>query len=106
MRARSKRTQKVEVEGSVPVIFLKEGRKFVAYTPVLELATCADTLDDAKKRFGEALEIFFEELVNMGTLEEVLAECGWRKISRPRARWVPPEVEVVAEESFPVPVPV
>ena len=33
-----------------------------------------------KKRFKEAVSIFFEELVKKGTLDEVLESLGWQKI--------------------------
>jgi hypothetical protein len=33
----------------LPVIFLKEGKKFIAYTPTLDISTCANTFDKAKK---------------------------------------------------------
>lgn len=75
---------------NLPVSFLREGKYFIAYTPALDLSTSGKTFAEAKKRFEEAVEIFFEELVEKGTLNEVLIGLGWRQIGR---KWVPP-VEV------------
>jgi hypothetical protein len=37
--------------------------------------------------FSEALEIFFEKCLKMGTLQDILDSCGWVKR---KTRWVPP----------------
>lgn len=72
------------------ITFHKEGTKVIAYSPALNLSTCGDSMEQAKKRFEEMLPIFFEEVDNMGTLEDVLLECGWKKISHPHKHWQPP----------------
>ena len=99
-----KKSERVHIDCSVPVIFLKEDKKFVAYTPVLDLSTCGDTFEDARRMFAEAVTVFLKELVRMGTLEEVLTECGWQKVSRPKRQWVPPAV--VGQEDQPVKIAV
>ncbi|KKU49911.1 MAG: hypothetical protein UY47_C0002G0020 [Parcubacteria group bacterium GW2011_GWB1_49_7] len=71
--------KKLNFQASLPVTFLREGNKFVAYTPALDLSTAGDTFEQAKSRFSEAVQIFFEECYNMGTLERVLKELGWRR---------------------------
>ena len=75
------------VKVKIPMTVFKEGRAFVAYSPVLDLATSALTFEKAKSRFEEAVGIFLEELVEKGTLEEVLAGLGWEKTRR---EWNPP----------------
>ena len=92
-------------EVSLPVTFLKEGRKFIAHTPALDLSTCGDNFEQTKKRFEEITQIFFEELSEMGTLEDVLLECGWKKVSRPKVHWIPPIIISRTEETFKVPCP-
>jgi len=82
-------TKTPDIQGEIPVIFFEEGGKFVAYSPALDLSSCGESLEEAKKRFGEAAAIFLREVSEMGTLDEVLAECGWHKAS-PGQRWVPP----------------
>ena len=87
----------------LPVLFLREGLKFVAYTPALDISTCGNTFEQAKKRFAEALDIFFQELVKMGTLDQVLSDCGWTKVARPRAHWVPPVLIGQEQQSISIP---
>lgn len=84
----------------IPVSFLREGKRFVAYTPALDLSTSGKTFEEAKKHFEEASELFFEELARMGTLDETLTNLGWRKVER---RWAPPVL--VAQEQSRVRVP-
>ncbi len=86
----------------LPVIFFKEGKKIIAYTPALDLSTFGNTLAQAQKRFGEIVEIFFEELVKMGTLEEVLLECGWE---RHHNEFLPPTVISQGLTTVSVPLP-
>lgn len=72
---------------NIPVIFIKEGKSYIAHSPVLDLSTSANTYEKAQKRFPEVVKIFFEELVEMGTLDEVLAGLGWKKVE---SKWTPP----------------
>ena len=72
------------------VAFYREGDKFIAYSPALDLSTCGDTQEQAKIRFEEALQLFLEESDKMGTLDDVLLECGWKKIGHPQKTWLPP----------------
>lgn len=64
---------------NLPVSFIKEAEQFVAYTPALDLSTSGSTLEEAKNNFTEAVEIFFDEIVEMGTLEDVLLDLGWKR---------------------------
>ncbi len=75
----------MKVKGSnikLPVSIFREGKAFVAYTPVLDISTCGDTLAEAKRRFNELVWIFFKELKRKGTTDEVLTSFGWRKVGR------------------------
>lgn len=91
---------KAAITYSIPVSVFREGDYFVAYSPVLDLATSAKNFELAKKRFLEAVEVFFEELLQKGTLDEVLASLGWRKV---RKTWQPPTI--VAQETEKISVP-
>ena len=94
--------KKIEsIGGSLQVVIIKEATKrYVAYSPALNLATQGKTESEAKSRFGEIAQIFFEEVVEDGKLEEALKELGWKKTHR---RWRQPpkakikEVEKVLE---------
>lgn len=64
---------------SLPVTIFREGKAFVAYTPALDLSTAGKTEAQARRMFAEAIEAFFEELIEMGTVESALKELGWTK---------------------------
>jgi len=68
---------------------IKEGKSFVAYSPALDLSSVGQTAKQARANLVEAAELFFEEIIEKGTFEEVLIELGWRKVDK---RLVPPEV--------------
>ena len=72
---------------SIPVSIFKEGDDFVAYSPVLDLSTCAGSIEEAHKMFEESTEIFFEELDRKGTMNDVLTSLGWKKAD---SNWFPP----------------
>ena len=92
---------KFAIKFSLPVSILKEGKTFVAYTPALDLSTSGDSLKGARKNFNEAVNLFFEELVELGTLEEVLANLGWKKQNNV---FEPPVVVANNTESFSIPL--
>lgn len=93
-------------EASIPVTILKENDQYIAYTPSLDISTVGKTFDEAKKRFGELVNIFFEEIIEMGTLEDVLFECGWKKITKPEIKWYPPTIITQTTEEVKIPCPV
>jgi len=70
----------------LPVTIFKEGDAFIAYTPALDLSTSGKSLQQVKKRFAEAVIIFFEELEEIGTTEDVLRDLGWKKYKQ---EWKP-----------------
>ena len=86
---------------NLPVSFIRESNQFVAYTPALDLSTSGATLEDAKKNFTEAVELFFDEIVAMGTLENVLLNLGWEKQAR---NFIPPVVVSQGMESVKAPL--
>lgn len=88
------------VELKVPVSILREGKKYVAYTPALDLSTSGRSYEQVKKRFEEIVYLFFEELIKKGLLEESLKNLGWRKIS---SGWSAPIV--ISQESQTICVP-
>lgn len=77
---------KLNVE--IPVSIYKEGNAYVAYAHDLDLATQGDSVEDAKRMFAEAADLFVEGCEEMGTLNDVLENLGWEKINN---KWKPPE---------------
>jgi len=86
--------RKIMLEVSLPVSILREGKKFIAYTPALDLSTSGNSYKEVKKRFAEIVNIFFEELTKKGTLDEVLRDLGWKRV---RTGWKPPVI--ISQES-------
>ena len=74
---------------NLPVDISQQGRRFVAYSPALDITTSGKTKREVKKRFEELIEIFFEELKEAHTLEDVLKELGWKKV---RKQWQTPKI--------------
>lgn len=73
----------------VPVSYFKEDKSFVAYTPALDLSSAGKTLKEAEKNMAEAISLFMEEIIEHGTISEVLLSLGWKKISK-TSQWMPP----------------
>ena len=90
---------KTRVIPTLQVTFLKEGDQFVAYSPSLDLSTCGETLEEARRRFGEAALLFVQELDKKGTREQVLSGLGWEQKN---SSFIPPLV--VGQENFSVPL--
>jgi len=91
------------IEAKIPVLFFEEGNKVIAYSPVFDLSSCGDTEEKARSRFAEAVTIFLGEISQMGTLNEVLEEYGWRKVPEEYG-WYPPVYKVCTEEPINIPV--
>ncbi|MCD4780048.1 MAG: type II toxin-antitoxin system HicB family antitoxin [Candidatus Omnitrophica bacterium] len=92
----------------LPVQIIKENDAFVAYTPALDLSTQGDTYEEAQQMFEELINVFFAELIEMGTLEKVLKECGWIEVkTKAKKEWRPPERLVLSDktQSFKIPCP-
>lgn len=62
--------QKAQLNVSLAVTFLREGDQFIAYSPALDLSTAGDTLEQVKKRFSEAVDIFLAETTSKNTLPD------------------------------------
>lgn len=93
--------KKLNFQLKLSIIFLREGNRFIAHSPALDLSTSGKNFKEAKKRFDEAAEIFFEEIVKSGTINEVLGDLGWKKSNK---KWQPPII--VSQESETISVPV
>lgn len=93
-------TNNVAIKFALPVSFLREGDYFIAYTPALDLSTAGSTFEEAQKNFEEAVNIFFQELIKMGTVSDVLSELGWQKQNN---SFVPPVVVSNQTQTFSIP---
>ncbi len=93
------------IDTKIPVLFFEEGNKVIAYSPAFDLSTCGDTEEKARGKFAKAVAIFLSEITKMGTLDEVLEECGWSKVPEGHG-WCPPVYKVCTEELISIPMEV
>lgn len=59
----------------------------MVFCPVLDVTGVGRTKKQAERRFQEAVEIFFEETLEKGTLNDVLTDLGWQRVKK---MWEPP----------------
>ncbi len=93
----------VEYRVAVPLNIFKEGEQFVAHCPVLDLSTSGHAFDQVQARFHEALQMFIKDLVEQGTLDEVLRSYGWQKVEKPTPHWTPPQLVSSTEQEALIP---
>jgi hypothetical protein len=98
----NKTKSSANIEAKIPVVFFEEGHKVIAYSPALDLSTFGSSEEQARKRFIEAAAIFFNEITEMGTLDQVLEEYGWRK-TKVEKSWSPPVFRTCTEETIQIP---
>ncbi len=55
----------------------QKGKWVIAKIPELDFVTQGRTIDEAKSNLKEVVRIQFEEMRELGTLEDYLAECGF-----------------------------
>jgi predicted RNase H-like HicB family nuclease len=71
-------------------IIFKEGETFIAYSPKLDVSSCGNTIDEARKNLKTVVRLFLEEAEKMGTLEDILKESGHKKTDV--NRWMTPRL--------------
>ena len=55
-----------------------KGSRYIAKCPELDFISQGDSLEEARKNLLETVEIQFEEMKEMGTLDDYLEECGYK----------------------------
>ena len=55
----------------------KEGEAYVARAIPLDVMSCGDTTEEARRNLSEAVALFVKTASEHGTLTEVLEECGY-----------------------------
>ena len=71
---------------------------YVADCPVLRIASHGLTEAEASKSIHDMIQVYFEELLDMGTLDHVMVEYGWKKnvveerAEEDEAIWVTPQI--------------
>lgn len=64
-------------ELSITIEVWRKGEWFVARAAELDFVSQGKTFDEARRNLQEVIKIQFEEMKEMGTLREYLAECGF-----------------------------
>ena len=57
----------------------KEGKMFVAFTPDLDISSCATTKARALANLQSAVRLFLEEAERKGSLKQILDEAGFSR---------------------------
>jgi hypothetical protein len=70
------------------VHIFKEGDAYVAYVPALDVSSCGATDDEARRNIRDAVRGFLASSADMGTLDEILQEAGYK---REGEKWRAPE---------------
>lgn len=86
---------------NLSVQITKQNKRFVAYTPALDISTSGKSEKEARARFAELANLFLEEIVEAKTADDVLSELGWKKVQK---QWTPPKV--VSSQSIGLKIPV
>jgi len=68
--------------------FWNEAGQIVGHAMPLDVMSCGDTDSDAEQALDEAVRLFIERSREMGTLEEILTECGYERTSE---GWIIPQ---------------
>ena len=59
----------------------REGNMYVSYCPEMDIASCGEDVNQAKRNLLETILINIEETKNMGTFEQFIEECGLEEIN-------------------------
>ena len=73
---KNERSWKIK-EPNVIIEIWRKGNIYLASAPELDFISQGRTFDEVKKNILEVIQIQFEEMIEMGTFDEYLAECGF-----------------------------
>ncbi len=65
------------MEVNLTIELWRKGEWYVAKSPELDFISQEKTPQEARKNLEEVIDIQFQEMEEMGTLEEYLTECGF-----------------------------
>ena len=71
----------------------KEGEVYVSYCPQLDVSSCGDTVEEARRMLREAVGLFIDGAKELGTLQEILEEAGFQlEVAEDDQEWHPPRL--------------
>jgi predicted RNase H-like HicB family nuclease len=62
----------------ITIEFWREGKLYIANCPELDILAQGYSLDEARKNLYEVIEIHFEEMKRLGTLDQFLENMGYK----------------------------
>ena len=74
----------------------QKGKWFVAKCPELDFISQGKTREEAKNNLLEVIQIQFEEMSQIGVLDEYLTECGYEKQNNK----IIPKTEMIGFEKY------
>ena len=74
---------------TITVQIFREGKKYVSFNPELEVASCGNTLEEARHNLRDAMRGFIKSAAKMGTLDTILEQAGF--IHKGKS-WLTPEL--------------
>ena len=79
----------------------KEDRQYLAHAMPLDVMSSGPTPEAARRAVDEAVHLFLQTALEVGTLEEILEECGYE---RQGDRWVSPSLVSVEKHDLAIAV--
>jgi predicted RNase H-like HicB family nuclease len=70
-------------------IVFQKNKIFVAYSPILDVSSCGNSVDEARNNLKTAFRLFIEEAEKMGTLKDIMSESGYEKVAH--GDWMAPQ---------------
>ncbi len=61
----------------ITIEFWREGKLYIANSPELDILSQGKSQEEAKKNLFEVIEIQFEEMKKLGTLDDFLKDMGF-----------------------------
>ena len=74
----------IEMHLRVPIKIKEYKRYVVATCPALDVCSQGDSVKAAKNNLGEAIAAFLMSCLERGVLGEVLKDCGFKAIQKPK----------------------
>jgi len=75
----------------------KEGNQCIAHATPLDVLSSGATPENARNALKEAVHLFLDTAIEMGTLEEILNECGYESSGN---NWVSPPWIAIEKQSM------
>ena len=87
-------TQTITVEYTAQI--WKEGNQFISHAMPLDVMSSGKTPEEARKALDEAVNLFLATAADMGTLDDILEEAGYRLS---QGSWVSPSWVAIERHS-------